>query len=503
MPAPIQHSTTSGARPNCGVVGVYNHPTAAVICYYALHALQHRGQEACGIVAAGAEQGNGRVRFRWHKAKGLVLDVFSDSRILTEHLRGTAAIGHNRYSTTGSNSDANIQPFAIRYHAGNLALAHNGNLTNTIALRRELQAEGAIFQSTSDSELFLHLIARSKAPTELGRIRDALGEARGAYSLVLLTDSALYAARDPHGFRPLAIGRLRNADGSYAYIVASETCAFDIVGAEYVRDVRHNELVVIGAQTLADGTIESYPIEDVTPPARQCIFEYVYFARPDSIVFGHSVDKVRRKLGKNLALEHPVSNDEFDKVTVIAVPDSANTAALGYAKVNAEENGIPTRFEIGLIRSHYVGRTFIAPEQDERALKVKVKFNPVRGVLEGRKVVIVDDSIVRGTTSKQLIQLVRSAGPAQVHVRITSPPITHPCKYGMDFPSRDELIANHHPDVESIGRAIGADSLAYLSVEGLLDAVPHCEGIGYCTACFTGEYPVEIELDASKYTTEQ
>jgi amidophosphoribosyltransferase len=492
-----------GVRPNCGVVGVFNHPSASVICYYALHALQHRGQEACGIVAASAEPGNGRLRFRWHKGRGLVLDVFSDSRVLTEHLRGHAAIGHNRYSTTGSNSDANIQPFAIRYHAGNLALAHNGNLTNTNTLRRQLQSEGAIFQSTSDSELFLHLIARSKAPSELERIRSALTIARGAYSLVLLTDTALYAARDPHGFRPLAIGRIRNADGTTAYIVASETCAFDIVGAEYIRDVRHNELVVINQQTIADGTIESYTIEDQTPTARHCIFEYVYFARPDSIVFGHSVDKVRRKLGKNLALEQPVEAGAFDKVTVIAVPDSGNTAALGYAKVNAEDNGIPTRFEIGLIRSHYVGRTFIAPDQDERALKVKAKFNPVRGVLEGRKVVVVDDSIVRGTTSRQLIQLLRSAGPAEVHLRITSPPITHPCRYGMDFPSRQELIANHYHDAQSIGQAIGVDSLGYLSVEGLLDSVPCQEGIGYCTACFTGDYPVEVELDIGKYSTEE
>jgi amidophosphoribosyltransferase len=491
------------AHPNCGIVGVFNHPTAAVICYYALHALQHRGQEACGIVASASDRSNGRQRFRSHKGKGLVLDVFSDSRILTERLAGTAAIGHNRYSTTGSNSEANIQPFAIRYYAGNLALAHNGNLTNTQALRRQLQAEGAIFQSTSDSELFLHLVARSKAPTELERIRQALRQARGAYSLVLMTDSALYAARDPHGFRPLALGRLRTSEGTDAYIVASETCAFGIVGAEYIRDVRHNELVVIDQATVEHGTIHSYPIEDVTPQARHCIFEYVYFARPDSIIFGHSVDKVRRKLGKNLALEHPVLNEPFDKVTVIAVPDSGNTAALGYAKVNAEENQIPTRFEIGLIRSHYVGRTFIAPEQDERALKVKAKFNPVRGVLEGRRVVVVDDSIVRGTTSQQLVQLLRSAGPAEVHLRITSPPITHPCAYGMDFPSRQELIANHHPDVESIGRALGVDSLAYLSVEGLLDAVPKEEGIGYCTACFTGEYPVEIELDMSKFATEE
>lgn len=503
LPSCHSCSDSDKARPNCGVVGVYNHPTAAVICYYALHALQHRGQEACGIVAASVQDGNGRSRFRWHKARGLVLDVFSDSKILTEYLPGTAAIGHNRYSTTGSNTDANIQPFAIRYHAGNLALAHNGNLTNTAELRSTLQREGAIFQSTSDSELFLHLIARSKAPTELERIREALQIAKGAYSLVLLTDTALYAVRDPHGFRPLSIGRLHNSDGTYAYIVASETCAFDIVGAEYLRSVAHNEIAVIDAETIRTGRIRSYPVVEPTPTARHCIFEYVYFARPDSIIFGHSVDKVRRKLGKNLALEHPVPTDEHDKVTVIAVPDSGNTAALGYAKVNAEDNGIPTRFEIGLIRSHYVGRTFIAPEQDERALKVRAKFNPVRGVLEGRKVVVVDDSIVRGTTSRQLVELLRTAQPVEVHLRITSPPITHPCKYGMDFPSREELIANHHDSVESIGHALGVDSLAYLSVEGLLDAVPHDEGIDYCTACFTGDYPVTIELDMSKYSTEQ
>jgi amidophosphoribosyltransferase len=488
-------------RAQCAVVGVFNHPQAAVIAYYCLHALQHRGQEATGIVAAYWDERQRR-RFVAHKGEGLVLDVFTPE-ILQTVLRGDAAIGHNRYSTTGSSTRSNIQPFHITYRMGNIALAHNGNLTNTRTLRRQLQEEGAIFQSTTDSELFLHLIARSRQPTQLEQIREALQIAQGAYSLVLLTDTALIAARDPHGFRPLVIGRLPGSNGQYAYVVASETCAFDLVGAEYLRDVRHNEIVVIDSEVVRTGELKSYPIVDTTPEARHCIFEFIYFSRPDSFIFGHSVDKVRRKLGKSLAEESPVPADSpDDPVVVISVPDSGNTAAVGYAQVNAA-HGIPTRFDIGLIRSHYVGRTFIAPEQNQRELKVKTKFNIVRGVLRGKKVVVVDDSIVRGTTSKALVQLIRQAEPREIHLRITSPPIRYPCKYGMDFPRYDELIANHYATEEEIGRALGVDSLHYLSLDKLLLSVPHEPGIGYCTACFTGDYPVPVEPELGKQVAEE
>ncbi len=486
---------------NCGVIGTFNHPQAAVMTYYALHALQHRGQEAAGIVSSFYDTEKNRNRFFTHKAEGLVLDVFSDSGILTEKLRGTSSIGHNRYSTTGSGSLANVQPFTINYRNGNLALAHNGNLTNTKTLRKALQNEGAIFQTTTDSELFLHLIARSRKTTQLEQIREALQITRGAYSLVMLTDTALYAARDPHGFRPLCIGRKMMGD-EYAYFVVSETCALDIISAEYVRDVRHNEIVVIDRDTIETGAIKSYTIDDITPQSCHCIFEFVYFSRPDSKIFGHNVDKVRRKLGKNLAKEAPVYPDSSgDKVVAIAVPDSGNTATLGFAR-ESEKQGIPTKYEIGLIRSHYVGRTFISPGQDQREFKVKTKFNVVRGVLEDKKVTVIDDSIVRGTTSRSLVSLIREAKPREVHMRITSPPITHPCQYGMDFPSHAELIANNYIGEKAIGDTIGVDSLHYLSVEKLMESVPHEEGIGYCNACFTGNYPVEIDVSVGKLSTE-
>jgi amidophosphoribosyltransferase len=487
---------------NCGVVGVYNHPEAAIMTYYALHALQHRGQESAGIVASReSEKQPGKRKFAVHKAHGLVLDVFSDESILTHDLRGTAAIGHNRYSTTGSNiKRANIQPFYSFYHHGNLALAHNGNLTNTITLRHNLSAEGVLFQTTTDSEIILHLIARSAENTTIGRIRDALRQVRGAYSVTILTDDGLYAARDPHGFRPLCIGKLGNS-----YVVASETCALDIVSAEYVRDVHPNEIILIDDDTIRTGQIKSFSIDDVAPRPAHCIFEYVYFSRPDSKIFGHSVDKVRRKLGKRLAEEAGIdASIPGNKVVVINVPDSSNTATLGFTRVNQTLRDVDTRYEIGLIRSHYVGRTFIAPGQSNREFRVKTKFNVVRGVLEGQQVVVVDDSIVRGTTSKSLVNLIKEAKPREVHLRISSPPITHPCKYGMDFPSRDELIANQfNLNVDAIRDSLGVDSLCYLSIEGLLDAVPHDNGEGYCTACFTGNYPVEIDTNANKLALEE
>lgn len=487
-------------KSNCGIVGVYNHPQASIITYYALHSLQHRGQEAAGIVNFYFDENKKKMRYAQHKGEGLVLDVFSNPDILLNQLPGHSAIGHNRYSTTGSTHPSNIQPFVMSYHGGILAISHNGNLTNTMTLRKKLDESGAIFQTTTDTEIFLHLIAHSKKAQVIEQILEALRTARGAYSLVILTENSLIAARDPYGFRPLNIGKIKTKNGD-AYIVASETCAFDIVDAEYVRSLEHNEVIVIDDETLKSGNIHSYKIVAPTPIARHCIFEYIYFSRPDSKIFGHNVDKVRRKLGKNLAEESPIESGPNEKLIAISVPDSGNTAALGFARVN-NEKGNPTSFEIGLIRSHYVGRTFIAPSQDSREFKVKVKFNTVKGVLQDKKVVVVDDSIVRGTTSKSLIKLIREAQPEEIHMRITSPPIKFPCYYGMDFPSREELIANYFNREEDIGKAIGVDSLHYLSIEKLLESVPKDNGIDYCTACFTGEYPVPIEENHHKLSTE-
>jgi len=485
----------------CGIVGVFNHPQASVLTYYALHALQHRGQEAAGIVSMFNDVRNGKPRFGIHKGEGLVLDVFSDHDVFTKTLKGSCSIGHNRYSTTGSSSLANIQPFHFNYTSGNFALAHNGNLTNTRELRHRLKSDGAIFQSTSDSELFLHLIARSKQQSQIAQVREAVQTARGAYSLVMMSETAMYASRDPQGFRPLCIGRIKHEHG-YGYVIASESCALDIISAEYLRDVEHNEILVIDQHTIETGEFTSHYINESMETSRHCVFEYVYFSRPDSKIFGHAVDKVRRKMGKNLADESPVASANPDnKVVVIAVPDSGNTATLGYSRVNDER--YPSRYEIGLIRSHYVGRTFIAPGQDNRQFKVKTKFNIVRGVLEDNTVVVVDDSIVRGTTSNSLVSLIREAKPAEVHLRITSPPVKHPCMYGMDFPSEEELIANHFASDSDIARELGADSLRYLSVQGLMDSVPQGPGIDYCTACFTGSYPVEVDLTVTKLVTEE
>jgi amidophosphoribosyltransferase len=485
---------------HCGVIGVFNHPEAAVTAYYALHSLQHRGQEAAGILVSRTEKhGTGPKKcFVIHKDNGLVLEVFKSPEILTKVLAGEVAIAHNRYSTTGASGKIeNIQPFYMNYKNGNFGLAHNGNLTNTRTVREELKQLGTIFQTTTDSELILHLIARSEKTDQLEQVREALEKVRGAYSLAMMSDTALLGARDPNGIRPLAIGRIKNPNGSWGYMLASETCAFDIVGAEYIRDVKPNEIVIIDQHTVETGEIRSMPIVDNPPVPTHCIFEYIYFSRPDSKIFEENVDRVRRKLGKKLANESPVAPDPGKKVTVINVPDSSNTATLGYASEN-QKYGNQTKYQIGLIRSHYVGRTFIQPGQDNREMKVKVKFNTVKGVLKDRKVVVVDDSIVRGTTSKALVKLIREAGPKEVHLRITSPPITHPCKYGMDFPSKGELIANQHGcDSVRIGEALGVDSLQYLSIEKLLESVPHLDGegksIGYCTACFTGNYPVAID----------
>lgn len=482
-------------RSHCGIFGIYGHPEAAVMAYYGLHALQHRGQEASGIVTSEFLPEKKKTRFNSHRNTGLVTDVFRDEKLLKSVLRGNAAIGHNRYSTTGAaENKANIQPFIVNYRAGNLALGHNGNLTNFNSLRDQLQSDGTIFQSTSDSEIILHLAARSRHTDQVLQVKDALDLVEGAYSLVILTDDALIAARDPHGFRPLAFGRLGDA-----FVVASETCAFDVLGAEYIRDVAPGEILVIDQKAIESGRTRSLWNSRKSVQAHHCIFEYIYFSRPDSRIFGENVDKVRRKLGKLLAEESPVKgNGEDEKVVVISVPDSSNTATLGFVH-ESERQGINARLEIGLIRSHYVGRTFIQPDQHSREIKVKTKFNTVKGVLKDKKVVIVDDSIVRGTTSKQLVKLVREAGPKEIHFRITSPPIKHPCYYGMDFPSKDELIATRlQGDLEEIRKELGVDSIAYLSIEKLLEAAPKDNGRHYCTACFSGSYPVPIDRTTSK-----
>ena len=481
-------------RCHCGIFGVFNHPQASLLTYYGLHALQHRGQEASGIVCNEFLEDPRKHRFNIHKGVGLVADIFRDETMFGTRLAGRSAIGHNRYSTTGSSDNkSNIQPFVVNYKSGNLAVGHNGNLTNFRSLRIDLQNEGTIFQSTSDSEIILHLVARSKQESQIQQIKEALEAVDGAYSLVMLTDTALIAARDPYGFRPLALGRL---DG--AFVVASETCAFDIIGAEYVGDVAPGEILVIDDEAIQTNQVKSYRVSHKPAPTHHCIFEYIYFSRPDSRVFGENVDKVRRKLGKLLAQEAPVSADDpDDPVVVISVPDSSNTATLGYV-TESQKQGNNAELELGLIRSHYVGRTFIQPEQNNRELKVKAKFNTVKGVLKDRKVVVVDDSIVRGTTSKQLVRLIREAGPSEVHFRVTSPPIRYPCYYGMDFPSKEELIANRFEgDVQRIQEYLGVDSLAYLSIEKLLEAAPS-EGKSYCTACFTGQYPVPVEGVSAK-----
>ena len=482
-------------RCHCAVFGVFGHASAAQLTYYGLLAQQHRGQEGSGIVTSEFDAAAGRHRFHVHKDFGLVNDVYRDDRLLTEKLRGSIAIGHNRYSTAGSSDNpANVQPFTVHYRDGNMGIAHNGNLTNFRRIRTTLENDGTIFQTTSDTEIILHLVARSKETDQIHQIQDALRQVQGAFSLVLLTDTRLIAARDHDGFRPLAIGRKGDT-----YFVASETVAFDIIDAEYIRDVAPGEIVIIDEETQRSGTIHSLRISDAPPRPHYCIFEYIYFSRPDSLVFGHSVDKVRRKLGKNLARSQPVTpRNPEDQLIVINVPDSSNTATMGYVQATNKMGG-KAKLEIGLIRSHYIGRTFIAPTQDIRENKVRTKFNTVRGVLRDRVVVIVDDSIVRGTTSKQLVQLIRQAGPKEVHFRVTAPPIMFPCHYGMDFPTPKELIANNlDGNVRRIGEELGVDSLGYLSIDDLLASAPHDNGESYCTACFSGEYPVHVDVRQTK-----
>jgi amidophosphoribosyltransferase len=447
------------------VVGIAAVESAAELASLALHALQHRGQESAGITVADGH------RLVTHKKMGLVADVFDEET--TRSLTGNYAIGHVRYSTSGSSHILNAQPLQVASHRGTVSLAHNGNLVNAHELRRRMELDGSIFATTSDTEVIQHLLARNRADTCEDALLDILPEIKGAYSLVVLTREKLIAVRDPHGFRPLCLGRYRDS-----YVVASESCAFDIIGAKYLRDIDPGEMVVLG-----DGELVSRKLPNEVAEKR-CVFEHVYFSRPDSKVFGCNVEAVRRRSGEILGREASVEAD-----LVCAVPDSSNTAALGFAQATGLE------FELALIRNHYVGRTFISPAQKVRDMSVRIKFNPVAEVIEGKRVVVVDDSIVRGTTMRKLVKLIRGAGASEVHLRIASPPVTNPCFYGIDTPVRNELIASSHT-VEEIATYLRVDSLAYLSLSGLLEAAGD-EG-KYCDACFTGNYPVSFDEGTGK-----
>ncbi len=443
-------------RETCGLMGVFNHPEAATLVYLGLYALQHRGQESAGIVSSDGE------RQCCHKRLGLVADVFNKENLAT--LKGNSAIGHVRYSTTGSTTAENTQPIVVNYKGGSLAMAHNGNITNAEALKRELENRGAIFQTTTDSEILVHLIAQATSMDFHESLIGSLVRLKGAYSLLMIYEDMVLALRDPRGFRPLCLGRL---DG--AHVVASESCALDIIDAEYVREIQPGEILTLGTT----GITSEKPFAEVPPSF--CVFEYIYYSRPDSLIGGQNVYDFRHRLGEQLADEQPADAD-----VVVAVPDSSNPAALGYSK----RSGIPSDF--GLIRSHYVGRTFIEPDQAIRDFGARIKYNPVRSVLSDKRVVLVDDSIVRGTTSGKIVKMIRAAGAREVHFRVSAPPWLNPCYYGIDTPREAELIANAN-SVEAIRNYIGADSLGYMSIEGLKRVVPRT--MSYCFACFEGVYP--------------
>ena len=459
-------------KDECGVVAIYSHPEAETLAYLGLHALQHRGQESAGIVTS-----NG-LTLRAHKAMGLVADIFTPDVLAP--MRGTLAIGHTRYSTTGDSALLNAQPIMVQSNKGVTAVAHNGNLVNATEIRSKLEAQGSIFQTTSDTEVIVHLIALSKEHTLPEAIADALRRVEGAFSLVMISSDRIFAVRDPRGFRPLAMGRIpaQNGQKQDTVVFASETCAFDLIGAIYEREVKPGELIIVGPEGISSRFYAT------AQPQSSCIFEHVYFSRPDSRVFGRPVQESREELGRQLALEAPVDAD-----LVVPVPDSGVTAAVGYA----DQSGIPFRF--GLIRNHYVGRTFIEPSQSVRDFGVKLKLNPVRSLLEGKRVVLIDDSIVRGTTSKKIVRMIRNAGAKEVHMRISCPPTISPCFYGVDTPSKKQLIGANK-SVEEIRQYIGADSLSYLSLEGLKKACGEGAKTTYCTACYTGKYPtnwVDVE----------
>ena len=450
----------------CGVVGIFGHPEASKLAYLGLHALQHRGQESAGIVSSDGQQ------LHWVREMGHVGEIFTEDRL--SQLPGSSAIGHVRYSTTGDSVLKNAQPLAVNYSHGSIAVAHNGNLVDAAEVRARLEDEGSIFQSTNDSEIILHLLARSREGDLPARIADALRSVHGAYSLAFLSESSMIAVRDPLGIRPLSLGRHKKN----GWVVASETCAFELIEAEFIRDIEPGEMLVVDR----DGARSFRPFMPEEP--RRCVFEWIYFARPDSTIAGQSVYSARENMGRRLAVEHPVEAD-----IVVPVPDSGTAAAIGYAR----ESGIP--FDQGLIRSHYIGRTFIEPSESIRHFGVKLKLSPVRDVLAGKRVVVVDDSIVRGTTSGKIIGMIRSAGAKEVHLRISSPPTVGPCHYGIDTPDRNKLIASSH-SVDEVRRFVGADTLGYLSIEGLHAAVSKVltkhEHRGLCDACFSNRYPIPL-----------
>jgi amidophosphoribosyltransferase len=447
----------------CGIIGIQNNSEAAMLAYMGLYAQQHRGQEGAGVISSDG------VNLYRHMGQGLVSDVFSDSDVF-DGLPGDSAIGHVRYSTTGNSDKKNVGPLTFNMGDHYLSIAHNGNLVNIEDVRLELQDEGALFQTSTDTEIIIHLIAREKGNNLIERVEKALQKIEGAYSLLLLSPDEIIAARDPHGIRPFCMGKLQNT-----IVFASETCALDLLGAEYIREVQPGEMIVANDEGYYAKTIMK------AQKSKHCIFEYIYFSRPDSKIFGKSVDKIRREFGKKLAQENPSDTGDI----VISVPDSSNTCALGYAS----ESGIKN--EIGLIRNHYVGRTFIFPSQRLRDISVRLKFNTVKGVVNDKAVIIIDDSIVRGTTLKKLAKLIRKSGAKKVHVRISSPPVRFPCFYGMDFPTVEELVAGNK-EINEVEQIIDVDSLRYLSLEGTVQATSK-NSENYCTACFSGDYPIKMK----------
>ena len=447
----------------CGIIGIHNNKEAATLAYMGLYAQQHRGQEGAGVVSSDGKE------LHRHMGQGLVSDVFSNPEVF-DSLVGDSAIGHVRYSTTGNSDAENVGPLTFNMGDYSLSIAHNGNLVNIDGIRKQLQDDGALFQTSTDTEIIIHLLAREKGNTLAEKLGKVLNKIEGAYSLILLSPNEIIAARDPHGIRPYCMGKLKDT-----LVFASETCALDLLGAEYVREVKPGEIIVAN-----DDGFYSQPFTEPQEP-KHCIFEYIYFSRPDSQIFGKNVDKMRRAFGRKLSKE----NQEVKGDIVISVPDSSNTCALGYS----QESGV--KHEIGLIRNHYVGRTFIFPSQRLRDISVRLKFNTVKGVLKDKEVIIIDDSIVRGTTLLKLVKLIRESGAKKVHVRISSPPVKYPCFYGMDFPTVEELAAGNR-GVEEIREMIGVDSLKYLSLDGTLDSTSQ-KKTKFCTACFSGEYPIQMK----------
>ena len=462
----MQEKTTN-KKEYCGIFGIFDHVYAVDLTYLGLYSLQHRGEESCGITVS-----DGR-KISQKSGMGLVSEVLKKN--VLKGLKGKSAIGHVRYSTTGSSILRNAQPFMIKHNKVTVAIAHNGNLTNAVKMRRKLETDGAIFQTTMDSEIVLHFLVRSEKKEIEERLVDALSQCEGAYSMLFLTKDKLIGVRDPYGFKPLCLGR---KDGKY--VLASETCAMDLTNTEFIREVEPGEMVVISEEGIK--STKPFKEERVSP----CIFEFIYFARPDSFIFNESVYRIRKRLGERLAEESPAQAD-----FVMSIPDSGNYAALGYA----EKSGIP--FEFGMIRNHYVGRTFIKPSQEMRENGVKIKLNPIKEVLKGKKVIVVEDSIVRGTTTESRIKAIREAGVKEIHMRISCPPIKFPCFYGIDFPSRKELIANQLPSIQKIADFIGVDSLEYLSLEGMLEVAKTAQD-NFCHACFSGKYPTKVKRSALK-----